>query len=86
MELSHVILEEFASFYISLYSDEEMDCSKRFDVLRKFSKKIPLDSTNALDEEITLIEIQTAIRKLKTNASTSLNSESEATTNPPIDK
>ena len=46
-----------------------MDCSKRFDVLRKFSKKIPLDSANALDEEITLIEIQTAIRKLKTNTS-----------------
>ena len=46
-----------------------MDCSKRFDVLRKISKKIPLDSTNALDEENTLIEIQTAIRKLKTNTS-----------------
>ena len=66
---SHVNLEEFASFYKSLYSDEEMDCSKRFDVLRKISKKILLDSANALDEEITLIEIQAAIKKLKKNTS-----------------
>ena len=46
-----------------------MDCSKRIDVLRNFSKKVPLDSTNAVDGEITLIETQTAIRKLKTNTS-----------------
>ena len=63
------IIEELKQFYEKLYTAEEVDNLKRFQILRYYRRKITEREISELERPITIYDVECAISKLRSNTS-----------------
>ena len=68
---TYLIIEELRNFYGNLYTADEVDNLKKLEILRFFRKTINEDDIAELERPITLYDIESAIKKLRSKTSPS---------------